>query len=92
MERASSARPARGGDRSRQRKRRVSAHLPWGEEGVVLGAGAVLPLQPGGYGGGGRRHRSGGPAPTVDREGVGIPSGLSAAAAAPPASPPGAGS
>jgi hypothetical protein len=40
------------------------AHLPWGEEGVVLGAGAVLPLQPGCYGGGGHRHRSAEPCRT----------------------------
>jgi hypothetical protein len=42
-----------------------SLHLPWGEEGVVLGAGAVFPLQPGGYGCGRRRHRSVWPAPVA---------------------------
>jgi len=40
-----------------------SSYLPWGEEGVVLGAGAVFPLQTGGYGCGGRRHRSAGAGP-----------------------------
>lgn len=52
------------------------AHLPWGEEGVVLGAGAVLPLQPGCYGGGGRRHRSAGPCRNCSHGGwggVGLP-------------------
>jgi hypothetical protein len=54
----------------------VGAHLPWGEEGVVLGAGAVLPLQPGCDGGGGRRHRSAGPCRTCSHGGwggVGLP-------------------
>jgi hypothetical protein len=40
-------------------------HLPWGKEGVVLGAGAVFPLQPGGYRCDGRRHRSDGPDPVA---------------------------
>ena len=65
-------------------------NLPWGEEGVVLGAWVVLPLQPRWDGGGGRRQRRSGPPVAAEWCALSL-SAAGAAGAAAAASAPGAG-